>query len=101
MEYYVRPESRVKTRKYDVVVCGGGTAGVFAALAAARNGAKTAVVENKGYVGGIATEGGTGLHSFFNLWKAFPGVKKKKVIRGIPEEFINRLTKSGGASGHN
>ncbi len=101
MDFYIRPESRVGARQYDVVVCGAGTAGVFAAIAAARHGAKTAVVEHKGYVGGIATEGGCGLHSFFNLWKAFPGAKKKKVIRGLPEEFIDRLTKAGGASGHN
>ena len=101
MDFFIRPESRVGARQYDVVVCGAGTAGVFAAIAAARHGAKTAVVEHKGYVGGIATEGGCGLHSFFNLWKAFPGAKKKKVIRGLPEEFIGRLTKAGGASGHN
>lgn len=101
MKVFLRPEKTVPARTYDVVVCGGGTAGVFAAIAAARNGARTALVEYKGYVGGIATEGGTGLHSFFNLWKAFPNVEKKKVIRGLPEEFINRLTAAGGASGHN
>ena len=101
MDYYIRPEKRVDARSYDVVVCGGGTAGVFAAVAAARQGAKTAVIEQKGYVGGIAAEGGCGLHSFYNLYKAFPGIKKKKVIRGLPEEFIDRLTEAGGASDHN
>ena len=101
MEFVIRPESKVSARRYDVVVCGGGTAGVFAAIAAARNGAKTALVEGKGYVGGIAAEGGCGLHSFYNLWKAFPGVEKKKLIHGLPEEFIDRLTAMGGASGHN
>lgn len=100
MEYMIRPEAKVAVRKYDVVVCGGGTAGVFAAIASARNGARTALVEAKGYVGGIAAEGGCGLHSFYNLWKAFPGTEKTKVIRGLPEEFIDRLTALGGASGH-
>ena len=38
--------------KYDVVVCGGGPAGCAAALTAARNGAKTLLVEKYGYLGG-------------------------------------------------
>ncbi len=69
----------------DVVVAGGGTAGVVAALAAARNGARTTLVESKGYPGGIVVEGGTALHSFYNLWKAFPGVEKRQVVKGIPQ----------------
>jgi hypothetical protein len=81
-------------------VAGGGTAGVVAALAAARTGARTALVEIKGYTGGVAVEGGTALHSFFNLWKAFPGVEKRQVVRGIPQEIIDRLQEVGGTSGH-
>jgi hypothetical protein len=46
------------------------------------------------------TEGGTGLHSFYNLWKAFPGVTKRQVVRGIPQEIIDRLQKVGGTAGH-
>ena len=42
---------------YDVVVCGGGPAGFIAAIAAARSGAKTAVVEQYGFLGGMATMG--------------------------------------------
>lgn len=38
--------------RYDVVVCGGGTAGLPAALAAARRGAKVAIVERYGFLGG-------------------------------------------------
>lgn len=42
---------------YDVIVCGGGPAGFAAALAAARSGAKTALVEVHGCIGGIWTAG--------------------------------------------
>lgn len=85
---------------YDVVIAGGGTGGVVAALAAARNGARTILFEGKGYTGGIAVEGGTALHSFYNLWKAFPGVEKRQVVKGIPQEIIDRLIEVGGANGH-
>ena len=43
---------------YDVVVCGGGTAGFCAAVAAAREGAKTCVLERFGALGGTMTIGG-------------------------------------------
>ena len=42
---------------YDVVVCGGGIAGISAALAAARTGAKTLLIENSYLLGGLATSG--------------------------------------------
>jgi len=97
---YQEPSRNIPTESYDVVVAGGGTGGVVAALAAARQGAKTVMVEVKGYTGGIAVEGGTALHSFYNLWKAFPGVEKRHVVKGIPQEIIDRLAAVGGTSGH-
>lgn len=57
------------------------------------------LIEVKGYPGGTVTEGGTALHSFYNLWKAFD-VEKKQVVKGIPQEIIDRLMKVGGCSGH-
>lgn len=86
-------------RTFDVVVAGGGTAGVLAAMAAARQGAKTLLIERKGYTGGTVTEGGTALHSFFNLWQAF-GVEKRQVVQGLPQKIIDRLMAVGGCSGH-
>lgn len=74
---------------YDVVVCGGGPAGFIAAIAAARCGAKTAVVEQYGFLGGMATMGLVTPLSVFTY-------NNEKVIGGIPWEFIERLEKMGG-----
>lgn len=101
MKYYTEPEKELPVRECDVVIAGGGTAGVVAAIASARQGARTILVEYKGYTGGVAVEGGTALHSFYNLWKAFSGVEKRQVVKGIPEEIIERLSGiQGGTSGH-
>lgn len=43
--------------RYDVIVCGGGTAGAAASIAAARRGARTLVVEQLGALGGTQTQG--------------------------------------------
>ena len=99
MEYYVASERKMPVRNYDVVVAGGGTAGVIAAIASARTGARTALIEYKGYVGGIAVEGGTGLHSFYNLWEPF-GASKRQLVGGIPDEFVGVLKGYGGSAGH-
>jgi len=98
--FYEEPARKLPIRLFDVVVAGAGTAGVVTALAAARQGAKTVLIERKGYTGGTVTEGGTALHSFYNLWKAFPGVKKRQVVRGIPQQIIDRMLAVGGCSGH-
>src|SRR5450631_4694831 len=45
----------------DVLVCGGGVAGIAASVAAARNGAKTLLIERAGFLGGTATGSAMGL----------------------------------------
>jgi hypothetical protein len=84
----------------DVLVAGGGTAGVVAALAAARNGVKTILIDRYGFLGGSMLNGAGPLHSFFNLYKAFPGVEKVQVVRGIPQEIVDRMVAAGGSPGH-
>jgi Dehydrogenases (flavoproteins) len=74
----------------DVVVCGGGPSGFIAAIAAARNGAKTLLLETYGFLGGMATAGMVGPISKFN----FNG---ERIIGGIPNEFISHMYARGGA----
>jgi glycine/D-amino acid oxidase-like deaminating enzyme len=55
MSWIVEPEQRVPViAEVDVLVCGGGVAGVAAAACAARQGAKTLLVERYGFLGGLA-----------------------------------------------
>lgn len=63
MEYVGEVKAEV-LEAMDVVVAGGGTAGVTAALAAARNGARTMLVERYGYLGGMLTAGNAGITMF-------------------------------------
>ena len=76
----------------DVLVCGGGTAGFVAALSAARNGADTILIEHNGYVGGTLVNGAGPLHSFFNLYHAYPEAGKHQVVQGIAQEIVDKLT---------
>ena len=93
------PAQQVPVQTFDVAVVGGGTGGVIAAIAAARTGARTVLIESKGYLGGTVVEGGTALHSFFNNWKTF-GKEKVQLVRGIPSELVDRVTEQGGCTGH-
>ena len=70
----------------DVLVCGGGCAGLAAALAAARNGAKTLLVERAGFAGGIITT--VGLPYFDGI----AHVKDNRVVvGGIAMELLTKM----------
>jgi hypothetical protein len=82
-----------KTLKYDVVIVGGGVSGSIAAIAAARNGAKTLVLEKYGFLGGTLTVMGVGPMMTFHAGDT-------QVVRGIPDEVIGRLKALGASTGH-
>lgn len=75
---------------YDVIVCGGGPAGIIAAAAAARNGSKTLLIERYGFVGGMAASGlVTPVCDFCK--------NGKLIIKGIPYELMERASLLDGA----
>ncbi len=86
------PAREIKVcREADVVVVGGGPAGVGAAIASARAGAKTVLVERYGHLGGMATGGLVILIPHLS-----DGLKEQQVA-GICQEMISKLDTVGGA----
>ncbi|HIY19971.1 MAG TPA: FAD-dependent oxidoreductase [Candidatus Blautia avistercoris] len=84
------------TTVYDVIVCGGGTSGVAAAISAARTGAKTLLVERTGVLGGQMSLSGPPGFAYARLFNP----QGKRDIGGIVEETYQRLYRSGHALPH-
>lgn len=78
----------------DVLVLGAGPAGIGAAVAAARNGAKTMLVERYGFLGGNLTV------AMVNPMFTFHDVNGRQVIRGIAGEVVDRLVAITASPGH-
>jgi hypothetical protein len=76
----------------DILVAGGGPAGLIAALAAAESGLKVTMVEGRSFVGGNLTIGLPIL--------GFLSQKKEQIIHGLPQKFIDRLRARQAASEH-
>jgi hypothetical protein len=75
----------------DVCVAGGSATGVFAAVAAARLGARVALIELNGFFGGVATA------SLVNLWHSTEDMNnRQQIIAGLTTEVFDRLKRRGG-----
>lgn len=89
-ESFLEKERRIPVKgRYDVIVCGAGPSGFIAALASARAGAKTLLVEKYGFPGGTATAG-----MMVEFGSIYDG--KQVIIGGITHEFLHNLERFGG-----
>jgi hypothetical protein len=79
----------------DVLVIGGGAAGIAAAVAAGRAGAKTILLERYGFLGGLATTAQVGTICGLYL-RDTAGAEALPVANGFPDEFASRLQQTGG-----
>lgn len=103
-------------KTYDVIVAGGGPAGMIAAIASARNGADTLLIERSECLGGTATSGllcnwgafdnADRRHDFTRMrlyednqpWPDDLKNEGERIIMGIPEEMLIRMQNVGAAS---
>jgi ribulose 1,5-bisphosphate synthetase/thiazole synthase len=93
-EEYDNPVRRV----CDVLVVGGGSAGISAAVAAARKGAGTILLERHPLLGGDMLAGGLSWLSYFNVFREF-NAEPKQVVFGIAYEIAKRLMEEGSSPG--
>lgn len=84
----------VSHKLYDVAVLGGGPAGIAAAISAARNGAKTILIERYGFLGGMSTI------ALVYPWMTFHSAIGEQVIQGIAQEIVDRLMALQASPGH-
>ena len=90
-QFIVEQEQQIPVHaQADVLVVGGGPAGLCAAVSAARNGAQVILMERYGYLGGMATGG------YVLLLDCLCDGKGNLIIKGLVEEIVQRLRKVDG-----
>ncbi len=76
-------------KSYDVIVCGGGVAGVAAAVSAARNGCSTLLLEKSNMLGGLGTLG------LINYFVPMCNGRGKQIIFGLAEKWLRMSAELG------
>ncbi len=96
MKMIKEPARNIKViSEVDICVIGGSCTGVFAAVRAARLGAKVAIIEKQNCFGGTATAG------MVNVWHSLYNVSgNQQIIGGLTYEMIERLERIGGCETH-
>ncbi len=95
MKFILEPAKKLPVAaEADVVVVGGGPGGIMSALAYARTGASTLLIERYGFLGGMAT---AGLMTSFNGFRNERPPNHVQTVRGFVQELVDRLLDAGGA----
>ena len=76
-------------KSYDVIVCGGGVAGVAAAVSTAKNGLSTLLLEKSNILGGLGTLG------LINLFVPMCNGRGKQIVFGLAEKWLRMSAKLG------
>src|SRR6201990_457554 len=79
--------------EYEVVVLGGGPAGIVAAASAARAGRRTLLIERYGFLGGMGTV--AGVTNFCGLHANVHG-EMQRVVQGVSADLLDRIDRLGG-----
>jgi hypothetical protein len=92
--YLTEPSRQTEVHgEYDLVVLGGGPAGIAAAVAAAQAGRSTLLVERYGFLGGMGTA--AGVTNFCGLHANVHG-EIRQVVHGVADELLSRIARLGG-----
>jgi len=87
---HIEYKKQVPVKKgYDVIVCGGGIAGVAAAVSAAKNGLSTLLLEKSNMLGGLGTLG------LINLFVPMCNGRGKQIIFGLAEKWLRLSAELG------
>ena len=94
MPHIEEPARRVPIYgEYDVVVLGGGPAGIAAAAAAGASGRRTLLIERYGFLGGMGTA--AGVTNFCGLHANVHG-DIRQVVHGVADDLLRRIERLGG-----
>lgn len=95
-KYYTEEARKIPVRDHvDVLVVGGGPAGIGAAISAGRMGAKTMILERYGFLGGCSTI--SGVNTICGLFRSH-STNPIPIIKGVAWEIVEALRKRGAAS---